>query len=451
MRSRARDAIRVGGPVQRAALVVAVLALVAAPVGVATRTAGAAPLGGSVLAVAPLGGAALAADLATSSAHPFSDPLWFPLRNPARISCVKSNCDSSDGADWHGYWAIDFLGTQGDPVHAAGAGVFHIGANDRTCGTTAVTAGVWGWVDHGGGRVTKYNHLDSIVATEGQLVTPQTVIGRMGHWGDIAPCGTNYLHFEVREGGITGTRVNPGSLFACTPAGRVSLPGIFNGATSFDALPKVAFTSPASTSSCVTAAWNSTPPQPSLTVARAASSARLTWSTPPVGTTSVRVATQLWSPSLSAWNNPVYTTVSGAPTGTTLAGLTNGRTYRITVTHKNASGYSPWSAARTVVPATVPSTPVAPRFLTSPTRDYVHYGWWKSTDNGTPVTSYTTQVRCYKNGAYRAWTTRTTNASTYYYNHRGLTGYTTCQVRVRATNAMGVSSWSRTSTIRKSG
>jgi len=438
-RSRLRRPTRFGVSLLPAALLAAVVALTGFPFAVAATSAGAVPLSPT----------ALVADYAPSSAHPFSDPVWFPLRNPVRISCVKTNCRDSSGAHWHGYWAIDFLGKQGDPVHAAGGGVFHIGANDRTCGTTTVSAGVWGWVDHGGGRVTKYNHLDSIVATEGQLVTPQTVIGRMGHWGDVAPCETNYLHFEVREGGITGTRVDPRSLFACTSAGRVSLPGIFNGATSFDQLPKVAFTTPAATSACVTDVWNSTPARPSTTVARAPSSAKVAWSTPPVGTTSVRVATELWSPSLGAWNTPVYTTLSGAPTGTTLAGLTNGRTYRITVAHKNSAGYSAWSAARTVVPATVPSVPKAPRFLTSPTRDYVHYGWWKSTDNGTPVTRYTTQVRCYKLDRYLSWTTRTTDASTYYYNHRGLTGYATCQVRVRAENAMGASAWSTVSTIRK--
>jgi len=300
---------------QLTTLLAAVVALLAAPLGVATPTAGAVPLGTATAATA----------YAPSSAHPFSDPVWFPLGNPVRLSCVKTNCRGETGADWHGYWAIDFLGQRGDPVYAAGGGVFHVGATDATCSTTTVSAGVWGWVDHGGGRVTKYNHLDSLVATEGQLVTPQTVIGRMGHWGDIAPCGTNYLHFEVREGGITGTRGNPGSLFACTASGRVSLPGIFNGATSFDALPKVAFTTPAGSSSCVTDVWNSTPPQPSLTVVRAASSARLSWSTPPVGTTSVRIATQLWSTGLKGWNKPTYTTAPGAPTGTTPAGLTNGR------------------------------------------------------------------------------------------------------------------------------
>ena len=82
-------------------------------------------------------------------------------------------------------------------------------------------------------RITKYNHLDSITATEGQLVTPTTVIGLMGHSGDVMPCTTNYLHFEVRSGGVTGVRVNPGSLLACTGQGRIRMPDAL-GATTWD-------------------------------------------------------------------------------------------------------------------------------------------------------------------------------------------------------------------------
>ena len=51
------------------------------------------------------------------------------------------------------------------------------------------------WIDHGGGLVTKYTHLDvnGVVAKEGQLVTPSTLIGHMGSAGDVLPCTTNYL------------------------------------------------------------------------------------------------------------------------------------------------------------------------------------------------------------------------------------------------------------------
>ncbi len=383
-----------------------------------------------------------------SSTHPFSNPVWSPLRASTRISCVKSNCQGS-GADYHGYWAIDFLGRRGDPVYAAGAGVAHVGANSKSCSTTgAQGAGVWVWVDHGGGVVTKYTHLDSLAVTDGQLVTPATRIGSMGHWGDVAPCTTDYLHFEMREGGIAGPRVEPKLLKACTTAGVVSMPATF-GVTSFNSLPTVKFSTPAASSACITPVWNTTPAGPTPSVVRRSSAAALSWGTPPSGVSSVRVATQLWSPSLGRWNDPTYTTLNGAPTGTTISGLTNGRTYRMSVAFRNAAGFSAWSSPRSVIPATVPSAPKAPRFLTSPTVKYVHFGWWKSADNGSAVTGYQSQVRCYRSGAYSPWTPANVSGGTYYYNHQGLSAYTLCQVRVKAVNGMGSSAWSTTSTIRK--
>ena len=398
--------------------------------------------------VAATSGAATVAATTPSSAHPVSHPIWSPLRSAARISCVKTNCSGS-GADYHGYWAIDFLGRLGDPVYAAGAGVVHVGANSKSCSTTSSQgAGVWVWVDHGGGIVSKYTHLDSIAVSEGQLVTPATRLGAMGHWGDVAPCTTNYLHFEVRERGITGPRVEPKLLKACTSTGTTSMPATF-GVSSFDSLQTVKYSTPAASSGCITPVWSSTPATPTLSITRRSAAAALKWGTPPSGVSSIRVATQLWSPSLGKWNAPTYTTVSGAPTTGTISGLTNGRTYRMAVAFRNASGFSAWSSTRTVVPATVPSVPKAPRFLTSPTVKYVHFGWWKSADNGSAVTSYQSQVRCYRSGKYNAWSATNVNGSTYYYNHQGLSAYSLCQVRVKAINSMGYSAWSTTSTIRK--
>jgi hypothetical protein len=393
--------------------------------------------------------AAAATVPAASATHPFSAPIWSPLRVPAKVSCVKTNCTGT-GGDYHGYWAIDFLGQRGDGIYAAGAGIFHIGAQEKTCGTGGTqTAGTWAWVDHGGGKVSKYKHLDTITVAEGALVTPATKIGTMGHWGDTEPCTTNYLHFEVREGGINGTRVDPGTLRACLPTGMVLLPTYLNGSTSFDTLPKALYRTPAADSSCVTDVWNKTPAQPTMTATRAPSSAVLAWSTPPAGTTSVRVTTELWGSSVKAWHAATYKSVATTARGTTITGLTNGKTYRFRVTFGNSAGFSAWSVARSVIPATVPSAPPSPRFLTSPYPTYVHYGWYRSAANGAAVTKYTTQVRCSKSGVWQAWRSATTDDSVIYYNHYGVSGYTYCQVRVNATNAMGTSAWSTVSSITK--
>ncbi|SDO60924.1 Peptidase family M23 [Pedococcus dokdonensis] len=393
--------------------------------------------------------ASTAATPAASSTHPFSAPIWSPLRSSAWVGCVKTNC-TEDGGAYHGYWAIDFAGELGDPVHAAGAGIFHIGANAPSCSSSGQTDGVWVWVDHGGGLVTKYAHLDSITATEGQLVTPATMIGRMGHWGDTAPCLSNYLHFEVRTEGIKGPRIEPTSLRACTSSGVAVMPGIFNGATSFDAVDRREFATPSASSGCITDVWNKTPAQPTLTATRANRAAVVKWSTPPAGVYYVRIATRAWSSALGHWKDPIYSTVSASKGSATVTGLANGIAHQVQIAFPNSSGYSQWSSIATVTPATVPSAPPSPRYLTSPKNTYVHYGWYGAANNGAALTKYTTQVRCYRSGVWTAWKSATTGPTVLYYNHLGLTGYTSCQVRVNATNGMGTSAWSTVSSIRKS-
>ncbi|RYF05437.1 MAG: plasmid pRiA4b ORF-3 family protein, partial [Deltaproteobacteria bacterium] len=58
------------------------------------------------------------------------------------------------------------------------------------------------------------NWQHTITIEEGQLVTPATRIGTMGHSGDLPPCQTTYLHFEVlhdaQSDGQGGERVDFG-------------------------------------------------------------------------------------------------------------------------------------------------------------------------------------------------------------------------------------------------
>jgi len=427
----------------RPALLLVLTAVVLALLG---QPAAAIPLSTPDKAAVPL---AAPATSAPTEAHPFSDPLWLPLRSPARVSCALSNCTKGI---YHGYWAIDFVGAKGDPVYAAGAGVMHIGDVDPGCKAkpTDIEAGTWAWVDHGGGRITKYNHLDSIVAKEGERVTPTTVIGRMGHSGDVLPCTTSYLHFEVRSGGVTGVRVNPGSLLGCTPRGRIRVLDAL-GVTSWNepSLPGRKLSTPAMTSTCIYDTWDATPARPGAKVRSQPRSALVSWSAPPAGTNQVVVLQEMWSPSLLRYGWPTYVVTSATSTSRTFVGLTDGRTYRYSVAFHNTYGNSAWSTPVATVPASVPSIPVAPRFLTSPTRDYVHYGWWKSTDNGSAVTSYRAARRCLRNGVYGDWAYVDLPGSVYYTNFRGLTGLTTCQTKVRAANRVGHSGWSKVSTISK--
>lgn len=384
----------------------------------------------------------------TSSAHPYGDPVWFPLRNSASIGCAKSGCGTK--AD-HGYWAIDFLATRGDPVYPAGAGIAHIGGNSGACVTSGPdnNGGRWVWVDHGAGVVTKYHHLDSIAIKDGQLVTPATRIGAMGSSGDISPCKTAYLHFEVRNGGLKGIRVDPGQLFACTAGGRVSLPAALGGSNWDDRAihPARRLNTPASSSACITPTWLSTPATPKATVRRSDKAVAVDLGTLPAGATSAMIRLQTYHPSTKAWGTDLYRTVPAGAARTTFV-VDNTHGYRVDLTVHGTGGWSAWSGK--LAARGVPAAPRAPRYLTWPKKSYVHYGWYRPDDLGSKVTKFDVARRCSKPGkAFGSWKTYTQGQSDTYRNLRGLTGYNRCEVKVRAKNAVGTGAWSKTSTVRR--
>jgi hypothetical protein len=382
---------------------------------------------------------AQAATWTASSARPYSAPVWYPLRDTAAVSC---NHGSAGCGDYHPYWALDLLGQKGDPVHAAGAGILHVGARDSGCksSSTPDSPGTWVWIDHGAGIVSRYHHLDGIAVAEGALVTPATVIGTMGSTGDFAPCTTNYLHFEVRTGGVRGARVNPGQLYGCQGASRVSYPSAW-GYSSWSQVAKVSRWTPQLGNGCLPASTGTTTAPASVAVARGNASARLTWGAPASGASTVTgyvISQELWAPSVSAWHDPTYRTVSASQRASVVTGLENGRRYRFRVQARNAAGMSAWTRYVEVVPATVPTVPATDRGLSS-SFDLVRLAWWKSAAQGTPVISYTAAIRRQTATGWTAWTYRTVPAGTYSYKFTGLRQATTYQVTVRADSDAGSS------------
>jgi hypothetical protein len=375
---------------------------------------------------------------ASSSTRPYSDPLWLPLREPARVSCVYSNPGCSD---YHGYWAIDFLADRGDPVYAAGAGVFHIGAQSTACSTTNAQAiGTWGWVDHGGGVVTKYTHLDRITAGEGQLVTPTTRIGTVGHSGDVLPCTTNYLHFEVRTGGITGTRVYPGSLLGCQGTARRTYPSAW-GYRSWNDVPKGIRSTATLDNGCLPTSTTTTSPPASVAVRGGDRSAKLSWTRPTWGETKVDryvISQELWGPSMNAWHQPTYRTVTATQLSSSITGLDNGRRYRYRVLAHSATGNSGWTSPVEVVPAAAPLAPGTDRQLSSGT-SYVRFGWWNATAQGTPVTTYTAAIRRRTATGWTAWSFVNEPGDIRTHRWDGLRSGSTYQVTVRANSKAGSS------------
>jgi hypothetical protein len=382
----------------------------------------------------------------TSSVHPFSAPTWLPLREPAAISCTYKNCPGP----FHGYWALDLLGERGDPIFAAGAGVFHVGAVDSSCKTAAApdAPGTWAWIDHGGGVVSRYHHLDVVTAREGQLVTPVTQIGRMGHSGDFAPCTTNYLHFEVRRGGVKGTRVDPGQLRGCEGVIRRSYP-LALGYSSWNSLPKARVWTPALTAECMPSTTaTATAPAP-FVVTRANAAARLYWRTPTTAGTTVDryvVRQEMWAPSVGRYHAPTYRSVSHDQRSLTVSGLQNGRKYRFTVLAHNSVGNSAWAAGRVVVPATVPTVPDTDRGL-RPSTTSAWFGWWKSKERGTSVTSYTVAIRKRTADGWTRWAYRKVDSGTYSYRFTSLRPGRTYQVTVRADSSAGSSRYGKNRTV----
>lgn len=202
---------------------------------------------------AATGGCALSAPSA-GAAGPgeYSAPEWLPLRAPAKVGCVRTNCEGP----YHGYWAIDLLDPEhsgGDPVFAAGAGQVSIVQTSASgaCGGSGTASNIL-QVDHGGGVTTRYIHLASFSVPGGAWVDQNTQIGVMGTTGYTDPCPTYHLHYEKR---VNGANVDPGPLKACDGAAVRSYPSAI-GSSSWDDLVPEAKTVSSTGTGC------ETPPPP---------------------------------------------------------------------------------------------------------------------------------------------------------------------------------------------
>jgi hypothetical protein len=153
----------------------------------------------------------------------YSAPEWLPLRHDASGGGIKVGCTyaSPDGLcdGHHGYWAIDFLGSTGSPVYAAGAGLAAdvTGSGFEGYGNVVV-------VDHGGGGKSLYAHLSEVdVDRSGQWVDENTMIGRIGSSGGA---NTPHLHYEESSTGKFGSAGarDPGPMKACRGAELITFP-----------------------------------------------------------------------------------------------------------------------------------------------------------------------------------------------------------------------------------
>src|SRR3954463_11498517 len=108
-----------------------------------------------------------------------------------------TSCFCSRWGTFH--WGIDLAAPMRTPEYAAGDGVvLRAGA--------ASGFGLAVYILHENGDVTVYGHMDEILVEPGQYVEAGETIALLGMRGQSTG---PHLHFEVHQGGMNGTRIDP--------------------------------------------------------------------------------------------------------------------------------------------------------------------------------------------------------------------------------------------------
>jgi hypothetical protein len=161
----------------------------------------------------------------------YGPPEWWPLRGDNLVGCTRNSPDKVGGAqickgNYHPVWAIDLEGSQGQAVYASGAGLAKIHTNSTACsglGRSVV-------VEHGGRTKSLYAHLSrfspALAANpNGTWVDEDSIIGFVGHTGNVSNCSYNHLHYEeTTNGRFWGRATDPGPLKACKGGRLVTYP-----------------------------------------------------------------------------------------------------------------------------------------------------------------------------------------------------------------------------------
>lgn len=426
----------------------------------------------TLLQLAPLPSNLAAAASTSPSDHPFSDPTWYPLRasnlsevkskddwaDPhgpysALVACVKTNCGHKANDHFengpHGTWAIDFVGDTGDDVYAAGSGVLHVERADGECNELR---GNWVWIDHGGGVVSRYHHLSHIEThLDNTLVTPDTKIAEMGEGCNNT---VDYLHFEVRHGGVYGERYNPGQLTACMEDGSELLypQGLPSADTqlfaTWDDLPwRHQDSAVPQAHNCQTGPPLTPERVPSIVGTFGDRRASVEWPDPDVSdgggeADSLVIAQEIWRPTIQSWRAVGYTRLDDETIRRHLfTGLTNGRRYRFRVAYHNAEGNGAWSPYTTLTVGAPPQTPVLRRLSTW--KRAIDFRWYKPAHNGYRVKGYEVAIRRATPAGWTEWTTAKQPVRRKQFRiFRELRKDTPYQMRVRASSDAGLSGWS---------
>ncbi len=359
------------------------------------------------------------------------------------MACVKTNCPGP----YHDYDAMDIGGEFGDPIYAAGVGILHIGGTDRSCPQDGPTAGTWVWIDHGPAGRTRYSHLNSIEAVEGQLVTPDTVIGTMGNTGSKYPCAGPYLHLEYRSSAGSLTRFPVPTLQACYGGATLRYPEDL-GYSEWDLIPagpqslgNRVFTLD-SDNSCFPSSWSLTPDKPTAKVEPGVEQLKITPSARAGDVDQVRVRLEQYHPTVPGFGSAIDRTLPPTQNATTFTGLIAGKTYRARVSFHNDAGWSAWSEPVVDEPGKRLTPPLLRELEW--TRTSIKYRWHRA-PNGDA--GYDVRIRRANGATWGPWTKHAVTEPAINYRFADLDPGIKYQVTVRARNEFGKSDWAPTQTV----
>lgn len=119
---------------------------------------------------------------------------------PKAVLPVNGRLTSSYGARWGTtHYGLDFAAPMLTPEYAAADGVVLRAGSASGFGLAV-------YILHDNGDVTVYGHMEKILVKKGQYVDAGETIALLGNRGQSTG---PHLHFEVFEGGLDGSRVDP--------------------------------------------------------------------------------------------------------------------------------------------------------------------------------------------------------------------------------------------------
>ncbi len=297
--------------------------------------------------------------------HPFSNPVWWPLRTETKFDCYSGNPGCTSPL-YHTTWLMDVVSTDysttrpHEPVYAMGAGILHYGvSSDVKCGGTIPhSRGDWIWIDHGNGTLSWYGHLAwPFLVPNGAYVTPKTQIALIGNSG-YSNCKKyptlHYIDIAVKHGATNGQ--NNGTYYqvlhtsACVRGVQQVWPDNINrNWRKWNDVPKSPRGNehiiPASDadSSCIPDVPATPDRTTSVRLARSGTDQlRASWALPSTGAarSSIVVLIYEYHPSINRWLELRKHLLPATRTTTIFTGLHHNHTFRVAVTFQNSAGNS---------------------------------------------------------------------------------------------------------------